>query len=191
MGSLTKIFWVPYGYAAKFQAHLSIGIEDLQSTDSQVSFKLTLVLGSLTKISRQSMKLVPLKGSPPMPTHRVCPRPTCKINSVNANSMSKNTFFLHLQPVRPSVFCSALMHLSHLLQCCGSSRYNFKRFFLNWLKFLMYLLEKNPTERAYALYQCNTTFRVIHIREDILLPRFRSIKSYIINRRVLFQLSKI
>ena len=23
------------------------------------------------------MKLVPLKGSPPMPTHRVCPRPTC------------------------------------------------------------------------------------------------------------------
>lgn len=35
--------------------------------------------GSLRNTSKQSMKSVPLKGSPPIPTQRVCPRPVFKI----------------------------------------------------------------------------------------------------------------
>ena len=50
------------------------GCKKLQKTYSLIF--LTLVSGSLMKISRQSMKSVPLKGSPPIPTHRVCPSPT-------------------------------------------------------------------------------------------------------------------
>lgn len=34
------------------------------------------VSGSLRNTSKQSMKSVPLNGSPPMPTHKVCPNPT-------------------------------------------------------------------------------------------------------------------
>mmetsp|Transcript_70039 Transcript_70039/g.200729 ORF Transcript_70039/g.200729 Transcript_70039/m.200729 type:complete len:220 (-) Transcript_70039:376-1035(-) len=37
------------------------------------------VAGSFMKRSRQSMKLVPLKGSPPMPTQVVWPRPACVV----------------------------------------------------------------------------------------------------------------
>lgn len=38
-----------------------------------------LVSGSLVKRSRQSMKLVPLNGSPPIPTHVDWPRPTAVV----------------------------------------------------------------------------------------------------------------
>eukprot|EP01139_Manchomonas_bermudensis_P009677 Amastigsp_a339438_679.p3 type:complete len:123 gc:universal Amastigsp_a339438_679:967-599(-) len=37
------------------------------------------VSGSSLKIFRQSMKFVPLKGSPPMPTQRVWPSPTAVV----------------------------------------------------------------------------------------------------------------
>lgn len=33
------------------------------------------VLGSLRKTSKQSIKSVPLNGSPPIPTHSDCPNP--------------------------------------------------------------------------------------------------------------------
>ncbi len=39
----------------------------------------TSVSGSLVNLSRQSMKLVPLKGSPPIPTHVDCPRPAAVV----------------------------------------------------------------------------------------------------------------
>merc|ERR1712227_840403 len=38
-----------------------------------------LVSGSFKKTSRQSMKLVPLKGSPPIPTQRVWPKPVSEV----------------------------------------------------------------------------------------------------------------
>jgi len=34
--------------------------------------------GSLRNTSKQSMKSVPLNGSPPMPIHKVCPSPAFK-----------------------------------------------------------------------------------------------------------------
>lgn len=34
--------------------------------------------GSLRNTSKQSIKSVPLNGSPPIPTQSVCPRPTLK-----------------------------------------------------------------------------------------------------------------
>lgn len=37
------------------------------------------VSGSSVNTLRQSMKLVPLKGSPPMPTTSDWPRPTCVV----------------------------------------------------------------------------------------------------------------
>ena len=37
------------------------------------------VCGSARNSSRQSMKLVPLTGSPPMPTHVLWPRPTALV----------------------------------------------------------------------------------------------------------------
>ncbi len=43
---------------------------------AQVEFLSPSVSGSAKNTSRQSMKFVPLKGSPPIPTHRVCPSPT-------------------------------------------------------------------------------------------------------------------
>lgn len=38
-----------------------------------------LVVGSSKNTWRQSIKLVPLNGSPPIPTQRVCPRPTAVV----------------------------------------------------------------------------------------------------------------
>jgi len=37
--------------------------------------QITFVALSFSNASRQSMKFVPLIGSPPIPTHVVCPRP--------------------------------------------------------------------------------------------------------------------
>lgn len=34
--------------------------------------------GSLRNTSKQSIKSVPLNGSPPIPMHKVCPRPALK-----------------------------------------------------------------------------------------------------------------
>jgi len=38
--------------------------------------------GSVRNISKQSMKSVPLNGSPPMPMHNVCPSPAWKYKTL-------------------------------------------------------------------------------------------------------------
>merc|ERR1719154_981298 len=67
------------------------------------------------------MKLVPLKGSPPMPTHSVCPSPVCA--SVNSrtflvDSLGPMADTPRAAPFRPR----ACKHMTTLLRFCLSQR---------------------------------------------------------------------
>uniref|UniRef100_A0A2M4DGI3 Putative secreted protein n=1 Tax=Anopheles darlingi TaxID=43151 RepID=A0A2M4DGI3_ANODA len=71
MNETTGFALIPWLYCIRYAAAFSSATPPISPIRM-----IPLVSGSFRNTSRQSIKSVPLNGSPPIPTHSVWPRPT-------------------------------------------------------------------------------------------------------------------